>query len=379
MRIVIVAAELSGDLLGADLVEHLKQKIPAAEFCGIAGSKMKALGVESIYPMEPLSVMGVGEVLRKLYPILKIRRGLISFCKKTRPDLYIGIDAPDFNLGVEEKLRKLGIPTVHYVSPSIWAWKAWRIHRIKRATDLVLCILPFEPKIYENAGHPALFIGHPLAQKIPLHSDQTAARVVLGVKKGLLCLAILPGSRRNEFRYLLEIFLAAARLCKEKIPELELILPLAAPHLARLLLPYQAEIEALNLRVIQGKAQEAMAAADAILVTSGTATLEAMLIKRPLVVAYKMGRVSFWVARQMVKLKHFSLPNILAGEKLVPEFLQKACTPNNLSAALCQYLLNPAETAGLLKKFEDLHHVLKKSSGELAAGAIVELLAKKNS
>lgn len=374
ITIGIVAGEASGDILGAALVKDLQQRLPGCQFVGIAGPEMQALGVKSLFPMETLSVMGIKAVLMRLPAILKIRRGIIHYFSANPPDLFIGIDAPDFNLTVEERLHQQGIKTLHYVSPSIWAWKAGRIHKIKRATDGVLCILPFEEAIYAKHQHPAYFVGHPLAQQIPMMSDTQAARQALELPAVGPCLALLPGSRSSEVQLLLKPFLQAAALCKARIPGLTIVLPLAHPRLKPLLAKEQALLTELQVKVVAGQSRTVMTAADAVLLASGTATLEAMLLKKPMVVAYKFGPLSFVIARLFVKIRLFALPNIIAGKALVPEFFQQRVTSTALAEALLARLQDPAVQAETLAQFEAMHRLLQKPAGPSAAEVVIKVL-----
>ncbi len=372
-RVVLVAGELSSDALGADLIPQLKLRFPEAQFVGIGGPKMQAAGLQALASMEPLSVMGLWAVLKNLRQILKLRRHLLQYCLNQDIDLYIGIDAPDFNLGVEERLKKAGIRTVQYVSPSIWAWKAWRIHQIKRATHLVLCLLPFEPSLYHAHQHRAVFVGHPLADQIPIHTDTAAAREALGLSLDRPCLAILPGSRSSELQYLLKPFMEALRLCQEAQANLQVILPLAKPQLKAFLAPYQAELDRRSVKILAGQSQLALQAADVVLMACGTAALEAMLFKKPMVVAYRLGFGTFWIAKALLKIRQFALPNILAGKVIVPEFIQGACQGAALAQQVLAYLTTPP--LSMIAEFEDLHVKLRCQASERAAVAITNLVS----
>lgn len=338
IRIGIVAAESSADQLGETVVKVLQTLSPGCHIEGIAGPKMQALGVKPLFEASDISVMGLTEVLGSLFKILKIRKHLIQYFVDNPPDLFIGIDAPDFNLTVEEKLRACGIPTIHYVSPSVWAWKAWRIHKIKRATDAVLCLFPFEVDFYKKHNHPAYFVGHPLADKIPLKKEKDSARRCLNLDSNEKVLALLPGSRAHELKCLLPIFLETIQVCKARYPNLKVILPLAHPSLSSVLKKFQSALQPLDITVLDGRAHTVLAAADLALMASGTVTLEAMLTKTPMVVAYKLSLLSFWVARLLVKVRVFSLPNIISGQKVVPEFIQNDVNAKNLSQALITLL-----------------------------------------
>lgn len=377
LRVGIVAAEASADQLGATVVEVLQKQYPGCEIVGIAGPQMQALGVLTLWDASQLSVMGLTEVLPKLLSILKIRRQLLKYFLQQPPDLFIGIDAPDFNLGVEEKLRKQGIKVLHYVSPSVWAWKAWRIHKIKRATNNLLCLFPFEVDFYRQHGHPAVFVGHPLAEKMPLHVDKTAAKIALQLDPNKPCLAVLPGSRQHELKHLLPAYLKTIALCKKKLSTLQVILPLAHAELKALLKPYAKALEVLGVQVLDGKAHAVLLAADAALVASGTATLEAMLAKTPMVVAYRLSCLSFWVARCLVKIRRFALPNILANKRVVPEFMQQQVVPQKMADALLAYLHDPALAEETKATFTTLHQALLTDTKAKLAHAIENLMEKK--
>lgn len=374
MLFVLTAGELSGDILGAGLITALQQRYPHARFVGIAGPNMQAAGCESLFPLETLSVMGVTEVLKHLPAILKVRKGLIEYCLSKKPVVYIGIDAPDFNLGVEKRLKAAGIKTVQYVSPSIWAWREKRIHTVMQASHLVLCLLPFEPALYEKYRHPAKFVGHPQADLIPLLPDQASARSALGLMRQGKYLAILPGSRRQELKALLSPFLQTAAACRNALPELQFILPVARESLREELRPYQAELKRLNVTITSGLSHEVIAAADVVLLASGTATLETLLFKRPMVVAYRLSRFSFWLARCLIKVKYIALPNLLANDSLVPEFIQDDVSSSKLAPAILQYFNNVGMRTKLVEKFNEIHEQLKCDANEQAALAISQLV-----
>ncbi len=377
MRIGIVAGETSGDLLGEGLVQHLKKHFPDCIIEGIAGPRMQAAGAKSLYPMETLSVMGIMGVLKRLPAILKIRRSIVNHFIQNPPDVFIGIDAPDFNLTVEQRLHEKGIKTVHYVSPSIWAWKPWRIHKIKKATDLVLCILPFEVALYEKHQHAACFVGHPLADQIPLEPNVLEARQKLGLIGNGPFLAVLPGSRRSEWHYLLQPFLQTALACKKVLPELQVILPIAHAKLKPLLVAHQGLLNQLSIKILDGQAQAAMMASDVVLLASGTATLEAMLLKKPMVMAYRFGWFSFLIARLMVNIRRFSLPNIIAGEQLIPECIQDQATAEHLTPLVLQRLQHPETQQATIARFYKMHEMLRQQADQKAAEAVIQLLNRK--
>ena len=381
MRIALVAGEASGDQLGAGLLAELRRRFPEAEFAGIGGPLMQAEGLEAWHDASELAVMGLAEVLRHLPRLLRLRRGLRERLLAWRPDLFVGIDAPDFNLGVERwlKQRRLedGTPrTVHYVSPSVWAWRESRAEKIGQSADRVLCLFPMEPAIYARHGVDARFVGHPLADALPLEPDRAAARQALGLDPGAPVLAVLPGSRLGEIRRLAPVFLEAAARVAAQLPGLQVVVP-AANAACRVLLDALVAGSGLpQARVVDRHAQEAMIASDAVLLASGTAALEAMLCKRPMVVAYRLAPLSHALVRMLglLKVEHVSLPNVLAGEALVPELLQHDCTPEKLAAAILPPLCDPAIAAALQPRFREIHLQLRQDASARAAEAIADLL-----
>ncbi len=379
MRIALVAGELSGDLLGAGLITALKERYPHAQFVGVGGPVMIGQGLESWTPLERLAVMGLVEVLRHLPELFRIRRQLIERLLADPPAVFIGIDAPDFNLGLERQLRVHGIPTVHYVSPSVWAWRPWRVRKIARAVNLMLTLFPFEATFYQQQGVPVRYVGHPLADEIPLYSDAGEARQALGLSlpAGTCVVALLPGSRRGEISRLGPLFLETARGLFARRPDLHFLLPAATPQLYEVLESLRLEqARDVPLTLTQGHSREVMAAADVVLLASGTATLEAMLLKRPMVVAYRVAPVTAWIARRLVNIPHFSLPNLLAGRALVPEFFQEAATAANLGAAVLHWLDDTAAGAALAAEFTALHIQLRRDASQQAAAAVIELLTR---
>ena len=377
MHIAIVVGELSGDLLGAGLIAALRTRYPHAYFTGIGGPEMRAQGFQSAVPMERLAVMGLVEVLRHLPELLGIRRRLYQHLRADPPAVFIGIDAPDFNLTLERRLRACGIPTVHYVSPSVWAWRPWRVRNIARSVDLMLTLLPFEAAFYQNHGVPVRYVGHPLADAIPLHSDALAARQALGLAlaTGTRIIALLPGSRMGEVSRLGALFLDTATWLHSQRPDLHFLLPAATPRLYELLAGMRDECApTLPLTLIQGQSRAAMTAADGVLLASGTATLEAMLIKRPMVVAYRVAPVTARIARRLVTISHFALPTLLAGRELVPEFIKEAATVEALGLAVLRWLDDKATCAQLTVEFDALHTLVRRDASTQAADAIVELL-----
>ncbi|MDG4606239.1 MAG: lipid-A-disaccharide synthase [Candidatus Contendobacter sp.] len=379
MHVALVAGELSGDLLGAGLIAALKARYPHAHFTGIGGPEMLAQGFQSVVPMERLAVMGLVEVLRHLPELLGIRHRLYQRLRSDPPAVFIGIDAPDFNLTLERRLRACGIPTVHYVSPSVWAWRPWRVRKIARSTDLMLTLLPFEAAFYQDHGVPVRYVGHPLADAIPMRNDSVAARQALGLAlpADARIVALLPGSRMGEVSRLGALFLdTAAWLCAQR-PDLHFLLPAATPRLYAMLAGMRTErAPTLPLTLIQGQSRTAMAAADGVLLASGTATLEAMLLKRPMVVAYRVAPITAWIARRLLTISRFAWPNLLAERELVPEFIQDAATVENLGSAMLRWLDDATACAQLTVEFDALHTLLRRDASGQAADAIVELLGQ---
>lgn len=374
LRIGIVAGEASGDILGAGLIAALQKRFSSLEVEGVAGSRMQAAGAKSLFPMERLSVMGLVEPLKRLPELLKIRRTLRRHFLDNPPDLFIGIDSPDFNLSLEESLKTAGIPTMHYVSPSVWAWRRGRIKKIARAVDQILTLLPFEASFYREHQVPVTFVGHPLADEIPLQVDTVAARRELGFDEEGRVIALLPGSRGGEVRLLGPLFLQAARWCHRRRPELKFVLPAANEQRLTELKSLLADYSDLPVTLLEGNSQRAMAAADAVLIASGTATLETLLLKKPMVVAYKMGRVSYAIFSRMLHTPWVSLPNLLAQRDLVPEILQDEATPESLGAALLQFFDDPVMADQLVREFDDMHQQLRRNASERAADAVCKLL-----
>lgn len=380
IRIGIVAGEPSGDLLGSHLVKALKTHLPAADFIGIGGPRMRAAGVTSLFPMEKLAVRGYVEVLRHYWEIVGIRRRLISYFLDDPPQVFIGVDAPDFNLGLEAALKGRGITTIHYVSPSIWAWRGERIHQIKRAVTRVLALFPFEPPIYQRAGIPVSFVGHPLADIMPDIPDRAGMREQMKLPPWGKIIALLPGSRQSELRYMAELFIRAAGLIAEKLPDAQFLVPLVSRETRNLFETALYRMDCANLPVtlLFGHAHDAMIAADAVLVASGTATLEATLLKRPMVITYKMSPTSWRLMRRKGYLPYVGLPNILAGEFIVPEFIQEEATPENLAQALVNLVSDGTAVRRLGQKFSLLHGQLRQNTSEKAALAILPYLGVKS-
>jgi len=377
VRIAMVAGETSGDMLGAGLVKSLKERYPDAEFEGIGGPLMQAHGFNSFVPMERLSVMGLVEVLGRLFELLKVRRDLIKHWIANPPDVFIGIDSPDFTLTLEEKLRAAGIKTVHYVSPSVWAWRQKRVLKIERAVDLMLTLFPFEARFYEQHDVPVKFVGHHLADKIPFETPIAPARETLGLDASGPVVCLMPGSRGSEVQRLGELFLRTAELMRRRRPELQFIIPAASVErrnqIEALLADYPVN---LPVKVVLGQSHTCMAAADAILLASGTATLEAMLLKKPMVVSYIVAPLTYHILKRLVTQEYLSLPNLLAGRELVPEYIQHEATAEHLSAALLVRLEDSDAAHQLHETYLFIHRQLKRDADHEAAAAIAELIGK---
>ena len=378
LRIGLVAGETSGDILGAGLIQAIKRRRPDAVFEGIGGPLMLAEGFVSHVPMERLSVMGLVEVLGRLRELVGIRRRLAQHFLDQPPDVFIGIDAPDFTLGLEEKLRQAGIATVHYVSPSVWAWRQNRIFKIARAVDLMLTLFPFEARFYEEHQVPVRFVGHPLADLIPMQPDQQQARQTLGLPADRQILAILPGSRGGEVQRLGEVFLATARWLQQRLPELMFVIPAVNDERRRQIESIAAQVAPdLSLRIVDGRSREVMVASDAILLASGTATLEATLLKRPMVVAYRLAPTTYRIMRRLMKAPFVSLPNLLAQRELVPELIQDRANPVDLGKALLRLLRHEVDAGKLVTVYNEIHQQLRQGASEQAADAVLELIARK--
>ncbi|WP_416339974.1 lipid-A-disaccharide synthase [Pseudomonas sp. BIC9C] len=371
LRIALVAGEASGDILGAGLMRALKARHPAVEFIGVGGPLMQAEGLTSYFPMERLSVMGLVEVLGRLRELLARRKKLVADLIAAKPDVFIGIDAPDFNLNIELKLRQAGIKTVHYVSPSVWAWRQKRVLKIREGCDLMLTLFPFEARFYEEKGVPVRFVGHTLADAIPLEADRAAARAELGLPDGPL-VALMPGSRGGEVGRLGALFLDTAQRLRALRPGVRFVMPCASAQ-------RRAQLEELlvgrdlPLTLLDGQSHLALAACDAVLIASGTATLEALLYKRPMVVAYRLAPLTFWILKRMVKSPYISLPNLLAQRLLVPEFLQDDATVEALAQTLSPLIEGGEEQT---RGFDEIHRTLRLDASNQAADAVLNLIGQ---
>ena len=375
LRIGIVAGELSGDTLGEGFIKAIKLRYPDAEFVGIGGPKMMQQGCQSLFDMEELSVMGLVEVLGRLPRLLKVKAELVKYFTQNPPDVFIGIDAPDFNLRLELDLKNAGIKTVHYVSPSVWAWRQKRIFGIAKATNLVLAFLPFEKAFYDKFNVPCEFIGHTLADAIPLESDKAPARELLGLAQDKSWLAVLPGSRGSELNMLAEPFIQACKRLHAQQPDLGFVVALVnQKRREQFEAAWREYAPELEFVLVDDTAKNVITAADAVMLASGTVALECMLIKRPMVVGYKVNAFTAFLARRMLKTKYVSLPNILADQALVKEFLQQDCTPENLSQEVLQLLGQHGDD--MVEKFTEMHHWIRKDADTQAANAVLSLIGK---
>jgi lipid-A-disaccharide synthase len=376
LKVGMVAGESSGDQLGAALIRALRQREPQLRCFGVAGPRMRAEGCEAWADAEELAVMGLFEPLKHLPRLMRLRRDLRARLARERPDVFVGIDAPAFNLGLARELKRAGLTTVQYVSPQVWAWRQGRVRAIAQACDLVMCLLPFEAQFYERRGVRALFVGHPLADQIPLDVDRALARRELGIEEEATVVAILPGSRLGEVERLGLDFLRAARWVAERRSGVRFIAPMASAQTRRVFERHMASLSWGEVRVLDGQAQRALIASDGALVASGTATLETLLCKRPMVVAYRFSRLTAFAIRRLglVKVPYFSQPNLLLGRGLVPELLQSEVTPESLGAALLGELDDAGRRAELQAEFRRVHERLRLGGADRAARAILELI-----
>lgn len=374
LRVGIIAGEVSGDILAAGLIKSLRLRHPDLIVEGIAGPEMVEQGCNALFSMEELSVMGFVEVLGKLKRILHVRKAITQHFIANPPDIFIGVDAPDFNLTVELTLKQRGIKTIHYVSPSVWAWKQWRIHKIAKATNLVLAFLPFEKAFYDKFNVPCQFVGHTLAERLPLKPEQQANKTELGLDLNAPYLAILPGSRHAEIELLSPFFLQAAVALKQRHPSLQFVVPMVnAKRRAQFEQFHQKVAPDLPITIVDGKASSVLQAADYVLLASGTASLEAMLAKCPMVVAYRVNWITYRIAKALVKSKYASLPNLLHDGPLVAELLQYDCTVENIVAELDKLI--GKDNSALIERFTELHQKIRCNADEKAADAVIEVLA----
>lgn len=370
----LVAGEASGDFLGAHLVEALKARRPDLQFTGIAGPRMIAAGVSALYPMEKLAVRGYVEVLRHYLEIISIRRRLKRHFLMQPPAVFIGIDAPDFNLDLELALKQAGIPTIHYVSPSIWAWRGERIHKIKQAVDRVLTLFPFEADIYNNADVPVSYVGHPLADMLHGYAPQADVRKKLGLPQDASVVALLPGSRISELHSMADLFVATARCIAAAMPGVKFVVPLVNADTRTLFQSAVTRAGGIDILMLGGQSHDAIVAADVALVASGTATLETALLQRPMVITYRMPRVSWWMMNPRRYQPYVGLPNILAGEFVVPEFLQDAATPENLAQAVLDLLNDAPRRERIRQRFAGMLTELRQNTSQKAADAVMPYL-----
>jgi lipid-A-disaccharide synthase len=378
IRIAMVAGEASGDLLASHLIRALKRKLPDAVFFGIGGPKMQAEGFEVLWPCERLAVHGYVDALKRYRELSGIRKSLLKRLERDHSDIFIGVDAPDFNLWLEQRLKSSGIPTIHFVSPSIWAWRGARIKRIGRSVSRMLCLFPFESELYEKADIPVSYVGHPLADVFPLEPDRAAARERLHIRADATIIALLPGSRESEVRNLAPGFIETARILCERHPEAGFLVPLATRETRTIFEQalHDANASELPLRILFGHAVDAITAADVVLVASGTASLEAALLKRPMVITYRIGQWQYRLMKRMAYLPWVGLPNILCNESVVPELLQDEATPKALADAIDHWLGNAQAREALVTRFTALHLSLRQNTAEKAAEAILPYLVR---
>jgi lipid-A-disaccharide synthase len=378
LRVAMVAGEASGDQLAASLIAALKARRSPTLFAGIGGPRMQAQGFDSHYPMDKLSVRGYAEVVKHYGGIMTIRRRLTRALLAERPDVYIGVDASEFNLGIERRLKEAGIPAIHYVSPQIWAWRGWRVRRIARSVTRILVMFPFEAPLYEKAGVPVSYVGHPLADMIPIAPNKLEARAALRLPAGKLIVALLPGSRRSELQYMAKSFVLAAHRFRQEVADVHFVCPTVTRDTRDMFerAVHEHERTDLPLTLLFGHSHEALAAADLALVASGTATLEAALFKTPMVITYRQSPITWALMRRMFYLPYVGLPNVLAGEKLVPELLQHEANPAALAGALLKLLRDTEAQRRQIERFHEFHHLLRQRAAEKAADAILEVLKK---
>jgi lipid-A-disaccharide synthase len=379
LRVGMVAGEASGDLLGAHLIAALKGRRPAMEFAGIGGPRMAQEGFESRFPMEKLSVRGYAELFGHYREIMSIRRRLARQLLEARPGLFIGVDSSGFNLGLERRMKDAGIPAIHYVSPSIWAWRGWRVREIARSVNHMLVMFPFEEPLYRKAGVPVTYVGHPLADVIPQQPKKDDARAQLRLPSGKLIVAMLPGSRRSELHYMADAFVLAAHRFRQEVHDVHFVVPTVTRQTRDMFerALHENQRTDLPLTLMFGHSHEALAAADIALVASGTATLEAALFKTPMVITYRQSPITWALMRSLLYLPYVGLPNILAGERLVPELLQDRATPAALCAALIDLMRDAAAKRRQVERFHEFHHLLRQNTALRAADAVLGVLAGK--
>jgi lipid-A-disaccharide synthase len=373
----MVAGEASGDLLGSRVIEALRGRLPDAVFCGIGGPRMLAAGFESWFPQETLAVRGFVEVLRHLPEVFAVRRALARRLAAEPPQLFVGIDAPEFNLGLERRLKRAGVVTVHLVSPQVWAWRPGRVETLRAAVSRVLVLFRFEEAIYQAAGVPVTYVGHPLADDIPERIDRDAMRVELRIPALAPVVAVLPGSRQSEIAMMAGPFIDTAKLVARRVPEVRFLVPLVTRETRALFEEelYRREARELAMTLLFGHAHDALAACDVALAASGTVTLEAALTHRAMVIAYRVTPLSFAIGKRLVRVRHIGLPNILCGEPVVPEFLQDDATPENLAQAVVNLLGDGSVRRAVERRFERLHAEMRRDAAERAADALVPLIA----
>ncbi|SDW44790.1 lipid-A-disaccharide synthase [Thiocapsa roseopersicina] len=377
LRVGIVANEASGDILGAALAREIRKRVPEVRFVGVAGPRMQEEGCETLFAMERLSVMGLMEVLGQLRELLGLRRVLVRYFVEDPPDVFIGVDAPDFNLGLERRLRGAGIRTVHMVSPTVWAWRPGRVKSIRRSVDLMLSVFPFEETFLREHGVPARYVGHPLADEIPVEIDRVGARRALGLPQAGSFVALLPGSRMGEVERLAEPFIETAARCLAARPDLRFVVPLVNARLRERFSQALAQVAPdLPITLVDGRSREVLSAADVVLTASGTATLETLLTKRPMVVAYRVHPISYHLVKQLglVKVPYIAMANLLAEKELAPEFIQDRCRADLLAPAVLAFLDDAERVAEIQAEYRRIHLWLRKDAAASAAQAVLDLV-----
>ncbi|MDH3689673.1 MAG: lipid-A-disaccharide synthase [Gammaproteobacteria bacterium] len=375
MYVGVVAGETSGDQLGAGLIRALQKRVPEARFVGICGPNMQAVGATSLYPMDSISIMGVDGLLRNLIRIIRIRRRLLRYFLSDPPDIFIGIDVPDFNLGLERRLKRASIKTVHYVSPTVWAWRSYRIRKIRRSVSHMLTLFPFEEEFYKRHNVPVTFVGHPIADEIDNMDESNDCRSALGLPPDGSVVALLPGSRLSELHRHTELFANTAAWILERNPNVRFVAALVDQPMQSYFRSFlQAQGMELPIYLVVGRAREAMAASDTVLLASGTAALEAALLNKPMVVTYKVSKITYLLVRLFAHVKHFSMPNNLLENPIVPEFIQDSANPESLGKAVEEYLLDKTKVNQLQQQFAQIRSLLQRNANERAAGAVMSLM-----